>query len=264
MSMKPIFYAAVLLAFTTLRLNAQSFSDVADSCYFYLEQGDTASFGRTCDRLPDAYERTYNAELYSIAMELTGIRNMDQGIRLLLLDARKKDRDVSQIRRMMEQIDCRNASRVAEIIDQYGWLAPEEVGYEANEALFLCIQHTQDSLIQNKYLPVLREAVQSGAAEGWQYAFLTDRCLMNRGERQIYGTQRITRDGVDYLVPLQDAERVDSLRASLGMEPLQVYMSDCGLEQGWSMEYYKTHLQLHESIFDSWYRHWRDALQVDK
>lgn len=37
MSMKPIFYAAVLLAFTTLRLNAQSFSDVADSCYFYLE-----------------------------------------------------------------------------------------------------------------------------------------------------------------------------------------------------------------------------------
>ena len=48
------------------------------------------------------------------------------------------------------------------------------------------------------------------------------------------------------------------------MEPLQVYMSDCGLEQGWSMEYYKTHLQLHESIFDSWYRHRRDALQVDK
>ena len=87
---------------------------------------------------------------------------------------------------------------------------------------------------------------------------------MNRGERQIYGTQRITRDGVDYLVPLQDAERVDSLRASLGMEPLQVYMSDCGLEQGWSMEYYKTHLQLHESIFDSWYRHRRDAVRTDK
>lgn len=87
---------------------------------------------------------------------------------------------------------------------------------------------------------------------------------MNRGERQIYGTQRITRDGVDYLVPLQDAERVDSLRANLGMEPLQAYMSDCGLEQGWSMEYYKDHLQLHESIFDSWYRHWRDALRAEK
>lgn len=38
MSMKPIFYAAVLLAFTTLRLNAQSFSDVADSCYFILNR----------------------------------------------------------------------------------------------------------------------------------------------------------------------------------------------------------------------------------
>lgn len=263
--MKPIFYAAMLLfAFTTFRLNAQSFSDVADSCYYYLERGDTVSFGRTCNRLPDAYERTCNAELYSIAMELTGIRNMDQGIRLLLLDARHKNRDVSQIRRMMNRIDCRNASRVAEIIDQYGWLAPEDIGDEASEALFLCIQHTQDSLIQNKYLPVMREAVHRGAAEGWQYAFLTDRCLMNRGERQIYGTQRITKGGVDYLVPLQDTERVDSLRANLGMEPLQAYMSDCGLEQGWSMEYYKDHLQLHESIFDSWYRHRRDALRAEK
>lgn len=86
---------------------------------------------------------------------------------------------------------------------------------------------------------------------------------MNRGERQIYGTQRISKDGIDYLVPLQDAERVDSLRAGLGLEPLLEYMSDCGLEQGWSMEYYKDHLQLHELIFDSWYKHMRGSSQED-
>ena len=252
-----------LFLFLSGSLSAQSFSDVADSCYYYLERGDTVSFVRTCDRLSDAYERTYNAELYSVALELNGIRARDQGIRLLLLDARKKKRDVSKIRRMMEQTDRRNASRVAEIIDEYGWLSPDDIGEDANENLFLCIQHAQDSLIQNRYLPILQQAVHEGAAEGWQYAFLADRCLMNRGERQIYGTQRISKDGIDYLVPLQDAERVDSLRAGLGLEPLQEYMSDCGLEQGWSMEYYKSHLQQHESIFDSWYKHMRGSSRED-
>ena len=252
-----------LFLFLSGSLRAQSFSDVADSCYYYLERGDTVSFDRTCDGLSDAYERTYNTELYSIALELNGIRARDQGIRLLLLDARKKKRDVSKIRSMMEQTDRRNAGRVAEIIDEYGWLSPDDIGEDANETLFLCIQHAQDSLIQNRYLPILQQAVHEGAAEGWQYAFLADRCLMNRGERQIYGTQRISKDGIDYLVPLLDAERVDSLRAGLGLEPLQEYMSDCGLEQGWSMEYYKSHLQQHESIFDSWYKHMRGSSRED-
>lgn len=155
-----------LFLFLSGSLSAQSFSDVADSCYYYFERGDTASFDRTCDELSDAYERTYNAELYSIALDLNGIRARDQGIRLLLLDARKKKRDVSRIRSMMERMDRRNASRVAEIIDEYGWLSPDDIGEDANETLFLCIQHAQDSLIQNKYLPILQRAVHDWCGGG--------------------------------------------------------------------------------------------------
>lgn len=154
----------------------------------------------------------------------------------------------------MKAIDRVNAHRVMEIIDQYGWLSPDDIGYEANEALFLCVQHAEDSIIQNKCLPILEEAVKEGNAEGWQYAFLTDRCLMNQGETQIYGTQRILRDGVYYLVPIQDIDRVDSLREALGLEPLEEYMEDSGLEVGWSKDYYKNNIGLHESVFDSWYK----------
>ena len=114
------------------------------------------SFNNTYIRILDAYEKEYDAELYSIEEELKEMRIEDQSIRLLLLDASKKKQNVDKIRRIMDDIDRRNAVRVAEIIDQYGWLSTDEVGFEANEALFLCIQHSQDSLIQNKYLPILK------------------------------------------------------------------------------------------------------------
>lgn len=100
----------------------------------------------------------------------------------------------------------------------------------------------------------MKEAVLKGAAQGWQYAFLTDRCLMNQAQKQIYGTQRITKDGIDYLVPLQDIDKVDSLRKEMGLEPLNEYMNDCGLKNGWSKEFYKSNIKLHESIFNSWYQ----------
>ena len=204
------------------------------------------SFNKTYIRILDAYEKEYDAELYSIGKELKEMRIEDQSIRLLLIDASKKKRNVDKIRRIMDDI--------TEIIDQYGWLSPDDIGYEANQALFLCIQHSEDSLIQNRYLPILKEAVQKGAAKGWQYAFLTDRCLMNQGQKQIYGTQKITRNGVDYLVPLQNIDKVDSLRKEIGLEPLSEYMKDCGLKNGWSKEFYRNKIKLHESIFNSWFQ----------
>lgn len=251
--LKNLFYICLLLLFCN-KSEAQNLSSIIDSCHYYLEKQDTMSFNKTYIRILDAYEKEYDAELYSIEEELKEMRIEDQSIRLLLLDASKKKQNVNKIRRIMDDIDRRNAVRVAEIIDQYGWLSPDDIGYEANEALFLCIQHSQDSLIQNKYLPILKEAVRDGAAKGWQYAFLTDRCLMNQGQKQIYGTQRITRDGVDYLVPLQDIDKVDSLRKEIGLEPLSEYMKDCGLKTGWSKEFYKNNIKLHESIFNSWFQ----------
>lgn len=232
---------------------SQFYSNLLDSCYHYLDKGNGESFGKTYVRLLDAYEKEYDAELYSIRKELTEMRVKDQSIRLLLIDAQGKNKHIPEIRKIMSGIDSINAVRVTEIIDRYGWLAPDDIGYEANEALFLCLQHSQDSLIQNRYLPILKEAVGSGAAKGWQYAFLADRCLMNQGKKQIYGTQRITKDKIDYLVPLQNIDEADSLRKDLGLEPLSDYMSDCGLKDGWTEEYYKQNLKQHEAIYQSWF-----------
>lgn len=52
----------------------------------------------------------------------------------------------------------------------------------------------------------------------------------------------------------QDIEKVDSLRKEIGLEPLSEYMKDCGLKTGWSKEFYKNNIKLHESIFNSWFQ----------
>lgn len=256
--LKKLLYISLFLLLCN-QSEAQELSSILDSCYHCLDRQDTVAFNKTYVQLLDAYERTYNAEMYAIEKELREIRVKDQSIRLLLIDARKRKKDVDEIHRMMDNMDRKHAVRVAEIIDKYGWLAPDDIGYEANEALFLCIQHSQDSLIQHKYLPLLKDAVRKGAAKGWQYAFLTDRCLMNQGEKQIYGTQQISREGIYYLVPVQDIDKVDSLRQELGLEPLSEYMKDCGLKNGWSKEFYKKNIKLHESIFSSWYQAFKRA-----
>ena len=63
------------------------------------------SFNKTYIRILDAYEKEYDAELYSIEEELKEMRIKDQSIRLLLLDASKKKRNVDKIRKIMDGID---------------------------------------------------------------------------------------------------------------------------------------------------------------
>lgn len=236
-------------------LQAQSLSALKDSCYSYLKQNDRLSFNETYIKLLDAYAKEADPEYYPLEQELCAMRKKDQSIRLLLMDAEKKygkDETLPQsIRHIMNEIDSVNASRVIQIIDKYGWLGADDIGEEANEAIFLCIQHYNDTIIQNKYLPILKEAVANGNAKGWHYAFLTDRCLMNQGKPQVYGTQTIRAKGKYYLVPLQDVDRVDELRKEVGLQPLSQYMDDFNEE--WSEEIYKKELPTNQTVFHDWY-----------
>lgn len=237
-------------------MRAQSVSALQDSCYRYLEQNDSAAFHQTYLRIFDAYVRQMDTVMYALKNELCAMGTKDQSIRILLMDAQKKygkdDFHTKNIRAIMNEIDRVHARRVTAIVDEYGWLSAEEIGEDANDALFLCIQHCNDTVIQHTYLPILKKAVEEGAAKKWQYAFLTDRCLMNQGKAQMYGTQTIkAKDKRTYVVPLQDVDRVNEWRKELGLSPLAEYMEYFGEE--WSEEIYKKELPQCEEAFRNWY-----------
>lgn len=234
-------------------VQAQSFPVLRDSCYFYLRQQDTASFNRSYVRILEAFEQQADPEMYALGQELRSMHDKDQSIRILLLDARdRKDCSLEEsLRGVMNRIDRANAARVVQIIDEYGWLGSDDIGEEANDAIFLCIQHCADTTVQTKYLPILKQAVAEGAAKGWQYAFLTDRCLMNQGKPQVYGTQTIRTKNRTYVVPLQDVGRVDELRKEIGLDPLSEYMR--GFGEQWSEEAYMQELPECKAAFENWY-----------
>lgn len=173
-----------------------------------------------------------------IRLRVKDVQNRDQGIRLLYLNTENDSLKVAIHNYMRTVVDKDCAEEVCSILDKYGWLGADEIGSEANETLFLGIQHVDDLIVQEKYLPKLKNAVNSGKAEGWHLAFLTDRILMNQGKKQIYGTQKIISKDPEksFIIPLEYPDKVDELRGELGMSTLAEALEEEGIQ--WSLEEY--------------------------
>ena len=135
----------------------------------------------------------------------------------------------SLLRKMMLQ-DSINLVRVKQIIDDYGWPGPYEVGEQGATTIFLVIQHA-DSLTQVTYIPKMRDAVKKGTAKPQDLALLEDRILTKQGKEQIYGSQlRRTEQGKYEFFPIMDETNVNKRRASVGLPPLEEYAKHFGIE----------------------------------
>lgn len=94
------------------------------------------------------------------------------------------------------------------------------------------IQHS-DLETREKYLPMLREAVKNGKALSMHLALLEDRVALGQGKKQIYGSQihRDQKTGQWFVAPIEDEKNVNTRRASVGLEPLEVYLKH------WNIDY---------------------------
>src|SRR5258708_9881 len=138
----------------------------------------------------------------------------------------------------IKRTDSVNLITVKEILDKYGWIGADDVGEQGNLALFLVIQHA-DLTTQEKYLPMLRDAVKNGKAKGEYLAMLEDRVAIGEGKMQIYGSQV----GIDqatgayHVLPIEDPDNVDKRRMSVGLNKLEEYLSQWKIK--WDLEEYK-------------------------
>lgn len=134
--------------------------------------------------------------------------------------------------------DESNAKIVAEILDTHGWLSTDEVGLTANRTLFLVIQHANHEL-QEKYLPMMRQAVEDGNADASRLALLEDRIALGNGQPQIYGSQIGTdqETGKAFVFPMINPDSVNIRRASVGLGSIEEYAAYFDIE--WDLETYK-------------------------
>jgi hypothetical protein len=171
-----------------------------------------------------------------LASRLDSIHVEDQKYRLMIEDIEKKygweSAEMKNLWKVMRGKDSVNLIKVTAILDKYGWLGPDVVGQQGSGTLFLVIQHS-DQKTQEKYLPMMREAVKNGKAYAGNLALLEDRVALGQGKKQIYGSQ-IHRDpetGKYFVAPIEDEINVNKRRAAVGLEPLEDYVKH------WNIDY---------------------------
>jgi len=156
-----------------------------------------------------------------------------------------KSKEMKDLGKIINEKDSINLIKIKAILDKYGWLGADVIGEQGNQTLFLVIQHSNQAT-QEKYLPMMREAVKKGKAQGGSLALLEDRVALRQGKQQIYGSQ-IRRDPetqVYYVGPLEDPDNVDKRRAKVGLEPLAEYVSYWQIK--WDVEQYKKDMAARE------------------
>jgi hypothetical protein len=159
---------------------------------------------------------------------------MNEAVRAELLQMKEHDLRVRQelfdARRLggfyvpeMEAVHRQNAARLREIIAEHGWPQEEIVGEDGAKAAWLIAQHAiGEPDFQRQTLVLLKKHGAEGKLPAWQAAYLEDRIAVQEGRPQRYGTQWIDdiRDGLTRPMPMEDPERVNELRASVGLGPL--------------------------------------------
>jgi hypothetical protein len=197
----------------------------------------------------DRLEANFDKPLVAL---LDSIRNEDQALRMRIDEVEQRhgsdSQEMKDLWRSIEQKDSTNLIIITKLLDERGWLGADVVGVAGNSTLFLVIQHA-DLATQEKYLPMMRQAVKDGRARGADLALLEDRVAIRNGRRQIYGSQigRFQDSGEYYLSALEDPDRVDERRAGVGLPPLSTYLANWNLT--WDVEAYKKQLpQLDEQL----------------
>ncbi|MBP9819271.1 hypothetical protein KBC79_00885 [Candidatus Woesebacteria bacterium] len=123
----------------------------------------------------------------------------------------------------MESLHKANAAELKKIIKEYGWPDKTLVGEDGVQAAWLVLQHDiGEPDFLRSVQPLLEQASNEGKIPKEQYAYFIDRINLFEGKPQKYGTQYDwDEDGQLSPSPIEDIEKVDELRASVGLLALE-------------------------------------------
>lgn len=152
---------------------------------------------------------------------ITKLANKDQYIRWKII---KKGFDK---KREISRCDSENLSKIKKIINKYDWPTFNLIGKKASHKFWLLVQHADKDLkFQEKCLKLLKKIVKNKQAYLNDYAFLTDRVLVNQGKKQKYGTQFYKESGKYIPKPVFDVKNVNKRRKKLGLNTLEEYIKN--------------------------------------
>ena len=124
----------------------------------------------------------------------------------------------------IERIDNQNMAIVDSLLQR---ALPKGLSAESYKTIWIVIDHASLEK-QVQHLPLIEQMALEGLIERDNYATLFDRIAMKQNMPQRYGSQAVQFGAPDnmhlYIWPVEDAEKLDSLRATVGMSPINDYL----------------------------------------
>lgn len=171
--------------------------------------------------MPDLAQKiTYLSDKYE------GIRNQKNEMLLKFRPASPEIKDLDA--RLEDQIKI-NYAASKKIIDANGFPNHDMIGEEATHKFWMMVQHMdQYPEFQMQVLRGMAGAVDQDKAAWLDFAYLTDRVLLNQQRPQHYGTQVYYDDEEKTYKPhpVDDITRTNERRAELGLPPLDDFLAN--------------------------------------
>lgn len=179
--------------------------------------------------LPLQIKCMFEPDINSIKKKLLLFFNKDQELRAkaLVLDSEKNESSRQEIFNYLgiDTLNEQHCIYLKEIIDLYGWPKISQFGEETCRHAWILVQHCLDSHFQKQCLEKMK-ALDSKEIDQKSIAYLYDRIQISTGKPQRYGTQ-CTLNGEILLCKSKNIEKIDILRASMGLGPLNEYQEKC-------------------------------------
>lgn len=125
--------------------------------------------------------------------------------------------------------DAANTEWLKSNLPPDGWFRISRDGARTATNAWLIVQHSPDTEWQKTILARMTPLIAEKEVNGRDYALLYDRVELFAGRPQRYGSQGTCEGGRLVIHKLEDAQRVDEWRASVGLGPLEEYKKVLGV-----------------------------------
>ena len=163
---------------------------------------------------------TFNPQDFANELLERGKRDQDVRMRMDYTD----DSPDNPVLKEMLKVDRDNTDWLRSHVEQFGFPGISTVGEEGAASAWAIAQHSPDDDFRATALQHMEANPKDHRAD--LRAIMTDRVLRDQGKPQLYGTQYETKDGKNVPFPIQDPDKVDELRKSMGMGPLKDYLEE--------------------------------------
>lgn len=207
------------LLFDSLQHN--KFVKAAHDLYSEIDKMSYEMVRRKCDSILSLINKDLQSKLLTMSVNDQEIRShLDSLYGSRQFD--KKNIKALQLWSIQNKRDSLNQHELELIINKFGYPGKTLVGPNICNVGFDIILHAPQTY-QEKYLHLIEDASTKNELDKRCYPFLVDRILMNKGKRQIYGTQ-FKYNNISMkleLYPIEDAKNLNQRRSIYHLPPLK-------------------------------------------